>query len=35
MTENAIKYNSKEKLTEDIHTFYKALEYITDKWLKM
>jgi hypothetical protein len=33
MSENVNKYNS--KLTEDIHTFYKALEYITDKWLKM
>jgi hypothetical protein len=33
MTENVNKYNS--KLTEDIHTFYKALEYITDKCLKM
>jgi hypothetical protein len=33
MPENVNKYNS--KLTEDIPTFYKALEYITDKCLKM
>jgi hypothetical protein len=35
MSENVNKYNSKQKLTEDIPTFYKALEYITDKCLKM